>query len=94
MERFEDLELDQQLLYLSARLEVISTVLEIICVDRVSSDESEDPVRIARKFKEDLLALIVDRPNNQFNELCKEFLTTFMDDIITRAKSPSDYELL
>lgn len=87
MEDFVDLELEEQILYLNARIEIISTVLEVICMDRVSNDASQDPVRIARKLKEDLLALIADRPDGRFVELCKEFSATYMDDIIARAKT-------
>ena len=87
MDDLVDLGLEEQILYLNARLEIMSAVLEVICMDRVSNDASEDPVRIARKLKEDLLALIADRPDGHFVELCKEFSARFMDDIITRAKS-------
>ena len=87
MDDIVDLGLEEQILYLNARIEVISTVLEVICMDRVSNDASEDPVRIARKLKEDLLALVADRPDGRFIELCKEFSTKYMDDLITRAKS-------
>ena len=41
MKSITNLKPDQQILYLHARLEVLSTVLEIICVDRVSNDESD-----------------------------------------------------
>ena len=82
-----DLELEEQILYLNARLEILRTVLEVICMDRVSNDASEDSVRIARKLKEDLLALDADRPDGRCIELCKEFSTKYMDDLITRAKS-------
>ncbi len=82
-----DLGLEEQILYLNARIEVISTVLEVICMDRVSNDASEDPVRTARKLKEDLLALVADRPDGRFIELCKEFSAKYMDDTIARAKS-------
>lgn len=87
MEDFVDLELEEQILYLNARIEVISTVLEVICMDRVSNDASEDPVRTARRLKEDLLAVVADRPDGRYIELCKEFSAMYMDDIITRAKS-------
>ncbi len=87
MDDFVDLGLEEQILYLNARIEVISTVLEVICMDRVLNDASEDSVRIARKLKEDLLAVVADRPDGRFIELCKEFSTRYMNDIITRAKS-------
>ena len=87
MDDFEDLGLEGQILYLNARLEIISAVLDVICMDRVSNDASEDPVRIARKLKEDLLALNANRPDGRFIELCKEFSAEYMDDIIARAKS-------